>query len=239
MGFRLIFLTLAMSASVQSVMASEQVREASCSVASSYGIYLSGIHTGEMKRVEAWQGTKAIITSNSKASILGIGTAYSQSAEVSWSELENEWVTDKFHQKVSGFRSRDMKVTFTDGGHQSDVDIDGKESTYFSKEIPLRDVDTLSIQIRENLLQDKQAFRLNRQASDGIEPYQYQVHEKQIKIFEKWGELEVIPVEQTGAEHVTFLFAPELEYQLIEARYHGFILRGLLTLEGYESTCGD
>lgn len=237
MRFRLIYLILVMSVGGQSAAANELT--SSCSITSSYDIYLSGIHTGEMKRVETWQGTKAIITSNSKASILGIGTAYSQSAEVSWSDLESEWVTDKFHQKVSGFRSRDMKATFTDGGHQSDVDIDGKASTYFSKEIPLRDVDTLSIQIRENLLQGKQAFRLNRQASDGIEPYQYQVHEKQIKTFERWGELEVIPVEQTGAEHVTFLFAPELDYQLIEARYHGFILRGLLTLEGYESTCGD
>ncbi|WP_375321568.1 hypothetical protein [Aliivibrio logei] len=234
MRFRLIYLILVMSIGGQSAAANEL---SSCTITSSYDIYLSGIHTGKMKRVEAWQGKKASIVSNSKASILGIGTAYSQSAEVSWSDLDHEWITDKFHQKVSGFRSRDMKVTFTDGGHQSDVDIDGKASTYISKDIPLRDVDTLSIQIRQNLLQGKQAFRLNRQASDGIEPYQYQVHQKQIKTFEKWGELEVIPVEQTGAEHVTFLFAPELEYQLVEARYHGFILRGLLTLEDYESTC--
>lgn len=208
-----------------------------CSRTSDYDIYLSGIHTGTMHRTETWQGKTAVVISKSEASILGIGTQYQQRAELSWSSTTNEWLTDKFHQKVTGFRARDMRATFANNGRDSRVDIDGDIDTYSSKEIPLRDVDTLAIQIREHLLQGRQQFALIRQASDDIEPYQLYVQEPQTSIIEPWGELTLIPVEQTGAEDVTYYFAPSMDYQLIKARYHGIILRGLVELNRYTSSC--
>ncbi|MEZ9370811.1 hypothetical protein AB4140_18595 [Shewanella sp. 10N.286.51.B2] len=231
---------LANEAIVKDALASESLAnetDQQCSRNAHYSIYLNGIHTGEMTRTEHWQGKSAVVTSNSEASILGIGTQYQQRAELSWSDATNEWLTDEFHQQVSGFRSRDMQVTFDDAGRQSRVDIDGDVDTYVSKELPLRDVDTLAIQIREHLLQGRQQFALVRQASDGIEPYQFYVQQKQTVTLAPWGELTLIPVEQTGDEDVTYYFAADMDYQLIKARYHGIILKGLIELDSYSSSC--
>ena len=208
-----------------------------CSRTSNYSIYLSGIYTGTMNRTETWQGDTAVVTSKSEASILGIGTQYRQRAELSWSNTTNEWLTDNFHQKVTGFRSRDMQVTFDNNGRESRVDIDGDIDTYASEDIALRDVDTLLIQIREYLLRGRKQFALIRQASDDIESYQFYVQDTLTTSIEPWGELTLIPVEQTGAEDVTYYFAPAMDYQLIKARYHGIILRGLIELDSYTSSC--
>ena len=218
----------------------EALQQASkqCSRSADYDIYLSGIHTGTMSRTESWAGKSAVVTSNSQASILGIGTQYQQRAELTWSDESDEWITDKFHQKVTGFRARDMHASFSDNGLLSKVDVDGDIETYRSEDIPLRDVDTLAIQMREFLIKGRQQFRLIRQASDAIEPYQYYVQQPISKNIAPWGELSLIPVKQTGAEEVTYYFAPEMDYQLIQARYHGIILRGLIELNQYRSTCG-
>jgi len=215
----------------------EELSQNQCRRSSNYDIYLSGIHTGTMARTETWLGKTAVVTSESEASILGIGTQYQQRAELSWSSTTNEWITDKFHQKVTGFRARDMRVSFGNNGRESRVDLDGDIESYTSTDIPLRDVDTLAIQMRQYLLQGRQQFALIRQASDAIEPYQFYVQNKQIRSIEPWGELSLIPVKQTGAEEVTYYFAPTMDYQLIKARYHGIILHGLIELNHYRSSC--
>lgn len=202
-----------------------------------YSIYLTGIHTGELKKIEQWQKDKVVVTSKSQASILGITTTYNQRAELSWLESRHEWISTEFHQQVSGFRSRDMQVTLKNQGHQSEVDIDGKKASYFDADIPLRDVDTLSIQIRQNLIEGRKSFVLNRQATDGIERYQYDVYAKKNITIYPWGEITVIPVEQKGEDHITFFFSPDLGYQVVKAKYHGFLLKGLLELDAYSSTC--
>ncbi|KVX03162.1 hypothetical protein AWJ07_00860 [Shewanella frigidimarina] len=209
----------------------------SCQRSFNYSIYLSGLHTGEMSRTENWQGKSAVIISKSEASILGIGTQYQQRTELSWSNNSNEWLTDSFHQQVTGFRSRDMQATFYNNGLESRVDIDGDIENYTSSQIPLRDVDTLAIQIRENLLGDRRQFALIRQASDAIEPYQFYVKDKLTATIGSWGEIQLIPVEQTGAEEVTYYFAPSMNYQLVKAHYHGMILQGVIELERYVSSC--
>jgi len=208
-----------------------------CSRHASYSIYLSGIHTGEMTRTEQWQGNTGVINATSQASILGIGTEYQQRSQLVWSDATNEWLTQSFHQQVSGFRSRDLQVTFSPDGRQSEVNLDGKVSTYASEQIPLRDVDTLTVQLRESLLKGRKQFALIRQASDAIEPYQYYVQEVQTRTIAPWGELQLIPIEQTGAEKMTYYFAPSLDYQLVQARYHGILLQGLIELDSYSSTC--
>lgn len=203
-----------------------------------YSIFLRGFHTGSITRIEDWQGKSANITSISEASILGIGTQYQQRTELSWSDVRNEWLTDNFHQQVSGFRSRDLQVTFDNNGLRSRVNLDGEVTTYLSKIIPLRDVDTLTIQIRENIISGRRQFALKRQASDTTEAYQFYVQEPLIASVGSWGEIELIPVEQTGAEQVTYYFAPSLNHQLVKAQYHGIILQGIIELDSYVSTCG-
>ncbi|MGX9460079.1 hypothetical protein ACWXWU_02395 [Shewanella sp. A14] len=202
-----------------------------------YSIYLSGLHTGKMTRIENWVGKSAVITSNSEASILGIGTQYQQRSEIFWSNVKNEWFTNNFHQQVSGFRSRDLKVTVAKSGLESRVELDGDITAYQSKSIPLRDVDTLAIQIREYLLHGRQQFALIRQASDAVEFYQYYVKDALTANIAQWGELQLIPVEQTGAEEVTYYFAPSMNFQLVKAHYHGLILQGVIELDSYASSC--
>ncbi|MGS0724975.1 hypothetical protein ACVBKF_02215 [Shewanella sp. 0m-11] len=226
---------LASDASAKETVSAAEPKQ--CSRNAKYDIYVSGIHAGTMDRTENWQGQTAQVTTKSEASILGIGTQYHQTATLAWSNLTRQWLTSQFHQKVTGFRARDMHASFSDNGLSSQVDIDGDIERYGSTDIPLRDVDTLAIQMREFLLQGRQQFRLIRQASDDIEPYQYYVQPKLKKAIEPWGELTLIPVEQSGSEEVTYYFAPEMDYQLIQARYHGIILRGLIELNEYSSSC--
>lgn len=240
---QVIVLSLLLGTLTNTAFANEQAeykhehKHEQCSRTSKYSLYLSGIYTGTMNRTETWKGKTAVVMSKSEASILGIGTQYHQWAELSWSSTSNEWLTDKFHQEVTGFRSRDMQVTFTNNGHKSRVDLDGDIDTYESADIPLRDVDTLLIQMREYLLQGRKQFALTRQASDAIERYQFYVQDTQTISIEPWGELTLIPVEQTGAEDVTYYFAPSMDYQLIKARYHGIILHGQIELDSYTSSC--
>ncbi|MGS0674811.1 hypothetical protein [Shewanella sp. 125m-1] len=222
------------AAAKDAVMAAEPKQ---CSRNAKYDIYVSGIHTGTMDRTENWQGQTAQVITKSEASILGIGTQYHQTATLAWSNLTRQWLTSQFHQKVTGFRARDMRASFSANGLSSQVDIGGDIERYDSTDIPLRDVDTLAIQMREFLLQGRQQFRLIRQASDAIEPYQYYVQEPLTTNIAPWGELSVIPVKQTGSEEVTYYFAPSMDYQLVKARYHGIILRGLIELNHYSSTC--
>jgi hypothetical protein len=208
-----------------------------CHRSFNYSIYLSGLRIGEMNRTENWLGKTAVITSQSEASILGIGTQYQQRSELSWADATDEWLTKNFQQQVSGFHNRDMRVTIDHDGLRSRVSIDGKVTTYQSNTIPLRDVDTLAIQIRAYLLKGLKQFALIRQASDGIEPYQFTVKPILTLTLDPWGELQLIPVEQTGAEDVTYFFAPSMNYQLVKAHYHGLILQGSVELQSYVCTC--
>ncbi|MCE2571150.1 hypothetical protein [Motilimonas eburnea] len=211
----------------------------SCQRHSEFAVYLNGIHTGSMARTESWQGKQAKINTTSKASILGIKTQYQQQAKVQWSDAEQGWLTQEFTQNVSGFRTRNMQVAFAADGLSSEVDLDGKINRYQSKYIPLRDVDTLAIQIRHLVMQGKTKFTLIRQASDGTELYQYQRQPPAPHTIAPWGEQALIPVVQTGAEDITYYFAPELDYQLFRADYHGLLLQGKVLLTQYQSNCAS
>lgn len=208
-----------------------------CEKSAYYHIYLSGIRTGYMNRTESWQGSNATVISQSKASVLGIGTQYNQEATLSWSEQSDSWLTTSFHQVVSGFKSRDMKVSFSEDGSETAVNLDGEITQYQNNGEPLRDVDTLSVQIRQHVLAGDAQFSLTRQATDGPEPYDYEVLELTTINLDKWGEMDVIPVKQTGEDRITFWYAPSLDYQLVKARYHGFILQGGAELQQYQSSC--
>jgi hypothetical protein len=130
-----------------------------------------------------------------------------------------------------------MQVILANNGLESRVDLDGAITTYQSKTLPLRDVDTITIQIRENILNNRQKFTLLRQASDAVEPYQFSVKETVITTIASWGEIQLIPVEQTGSEVVTYFFAPSMNYQLVKAHFHGLILQGMIELNSYNSSC--
>ncbi|MCK6263187.1 hypothetical protein KP803_07850 [Vibrio sp. ZSDE26] len=200
-----------------------------------YNLYLSGISTGYMRKNEQWLAEVVTAKSRSRASILGIGSSYTQSSEMVLEE--GVWLTQSFHQKVTGFRKRDMLVSFPNSVNHSLVMLNGEEHRYESDDEPLRDIDTITMQIRQNLIDQKKSFSLVRQASDGIEAYQYEVLASQVREYERWGDMDVIPVKQSGADKITYYYSPRLDYQIVEARYHGFLLNGRAELVDFTSSC--
>ncbi|OIQ25380.1 hypothetical protein [uncultured Vibrio sp.] len=206
-----------------------------CTKHLNYSLHLSGIHTGFISQTQQWNDNQVLSKNKGRASILGIGSSYTQSSEM---YFENgQWLTQSFHQTVTGFRKRDMQVFFPESENASSVALNGKEYRYESEAEPLRDIDTMAMQIRQNLLDGKNTFSLARQASDGVELYQYEVLEAQAKSYERWGRLKTIPVTQSGAEKVTYYYSPGLDYQIIEARYHGWLLNGRAELVDFTSSC--
>ena len=231
------FGVLLTSAAVSAEAMKSYDNSALCRNSFDYAIYFSGIRTGSMQRYETFDGHQGSVESYSRASILGIGTKYHQKAQFVY--RNNTFLTQTFHQKVSGFRSRDMLVSFSESGLQSEVNLNGELTSYDNPAEPLRDMDTLSLQLREWVKQGLSSFTLTRQASDGPEPYQYQVTAAQRMTVEPWGELEVIQVEQTRAETVTYWFSPKLDYQLVKATYHGFLFNGGLELKSMTLGCEE
>ncbi|MCW8332830.1 DUF3108 domain-containing protein [Vibrio paucivorans] len=242
-GYQWLFAILILSSVGHGALASESLPSADdgamqlCEKSLEYALYLGGIRTGKMSRVEYWKGDQVNATSKSRASILGIGTSYRQESSMTFDHDLQAWVTKSFHQIVTGFKNRDMKVTFPEGPYRSDVDLDGEKQSYYSDEIPLRDLDTLSAQIRFNLINGSKEFELVRQASDTVEPYQYTVLESETLDHDKFGKLTLTPVKQDGADEITFYIAPSLDYQVVKATYHGFILNGVAKLTGFTSSC--
>lgn len=208
-----------------------------CTINIRYRLYLNGIRTGQMTRAEHWQGSTAVIETESKAKILGFRTDYTQRSELEWRAQSHQWISKRFHQFVSGFRNRDMYVDFSEQGHKSRVDIDGVIKHYHSPEFSMLDADTLEVQIRQRVEQGQTKFKLARQATDKVEIYRYTVKAPKNLTVMPWGELNVIPVVQKGADKATYYFAPSMNYRLVEARYHGFFLKGKAELASYQSRC--
>ena len=70
-----------------------------------------------------------------------------------------------------------------------------------------------------------------------LEHYAYTVEPQQSKSYPQWGELDVVPIKQNGADEVTMWFAPKMDYQLIEARYHSMFLPGRMKLVDWVKEC--
>ncbi|WP_052772059.1 hypothetical protein [Vibrio mexicanus] len=120
----------------------------------------------------------------------------------------------------------------------SQVNLDGDIKFYQHDELPLRDIDTIGAQIRQYTFQGLKEFELARQATDKVEEYQYRQLDKKTIETKKWGTLNVLPIRQSGADEITYYLAPELDYQMVQATYHGVLLNGTAQLTDYTSSCG-
>lgn len=207
-----------------------------CNKSFHYKLYFSGIKTGSLKREEHWNDQGAALKSDSYAGILGIGTRFIQTSNMVWNQ-EKGFVTTDFHQQVSGFKNRDMQVKITEGGSRSSMQLNDEFSQYQFDDYQILDADTISAQIRLMVINGVEQFSLARQATKGLEHYHYQLHAEKTETLTPWGEVKVIPVTQTGDESMTYWYAPKLDYQLVYAKYHSFILPGSLKLAEYEISC--
>jgi hypothetical protein len=208
----------------------------SCHNTLKYNIYFAGIKTGWLTREETWNDAGGKISSTSYAGILGIGTKFDQHAEFVWSD-EKGFVTTWFTQDVTGFKNREMKVQISDNGHDSHMVVNDEEMRFSNPDRAILDIDTISAQLRYKLLKQEPRFHLTRQASDMLEHYSYTVEPKLSKSYPQWGDTDVVPIKQDGADEVTMWFAPDMDYQLIEAKYHSMLLPGRMKLIEWNKEC--
>jgi len=193
-----------------------------------YDVYLAGAHVGHLQRVVRWQKSGSTLSAevNAKGNIylLWLESTYQQSSSMVWSPRNNYFITPTFTQKITGIRAREMHAVMSKNGQSSTVNLDDEVSYYKNENQPLYDIDTLGAQIRINLLQDKKAFVLYRQATDQIKKYDFKVVGNETIRHDKWGDLNTIKIKEVGEySKMVLWFSPELDYQLVKAQLDAFI----------------
>ena len=214
--------------STKSLSANDFMLRHLCQKSFEYDIYLAGAHVGHFQRVINWKNNNnelsAEVNSTGNIYFLWLESTYKQTSSMFWSPKHNYFITPNFTQKITGLRAREMSVLVSENGLSSTVKLDGEVSQYRSDTSPLYDIDTLGAQIRINLLQDKKAFILYRQATDQIKEYHFKVVGEEVIQHQRWGTLTVIKVREVGEySKMVLWFSPKLDYQLVKAQLDAFI----------------
>ncbi|MBL4908537.1 MAG: DUF3108 domain-containing protein [Alteromonadaceae bacterium] len=208
-----------------------------CNKSFRYNIFLGGIKAGSLQRKIIWQNNTAIIHAQGNVKILGIGSTYTQTSNLHWSEKNKHFYTDNFTQIIKGLDSRNMTAKITNNGTSSDVILDNEKSQYSTKKYPLYDLDTLGEQLRLELIKGTKIINLYRQASDQIKHYQFKVIGKETIKVKPWGKIETIRLNEIGDHKGTVLwFSPSNNYQLLKAKIDAFITP-VITLTAFNSEC--
>ncbi|UJF18558.1 DUF3108 domain-containing protein [Vibrio sp. SS-MA-C1-2] len=202
-----------------------------------YQLYINRFDIGRVKKVETVQGNELSITSNSRSNVLGIKTQFDQTTQLRFNPKNRVWTTQSYHQIVSGFRNRDMNVNYLNiMGTQTSVNLDGEIDSYQSPE-PIFDIDGLSLEIVRRVIAGEKEFKLSRQATTHLEPYEYQVLGAFTEKTENWGEIKVIKVEQSGSDDITYWIAPDLENEIVRVIYHRILFSGEARLRSIFEEC--
>ena len=206
-----------------------------------YDVYLAGAHVGHFQREIFWQNNDNIVIAevNSVGNIhfLWLESTYQQSSSMVWSSKNNYFITPTFTQKITGIRAREMHAVMSKNGQSSTVNLDDEVSYYKNENQPLYDIDTLGAQIRINLLQDKKAFVLYRQATDQIKKYDFKVVANETIHHDKWGDLNTIKIKEVGEySKMVLWFSSKLDYQLVKAQLDAFI-SPMVFLSDFNENC--
>ncbi len=203
-----------------------------------YDLYLNGFHTGELQRQITQQGADLTFLTRSNMSILGISTTFYQTSRSRYEAQTNRYFTTEFYQVMTGFRNREMRVNMSENGLDSNVLLNGEITQYHSKQYPLQDMDTITMQLQMNVRQGKTHFYTLRQATDEMELFEYQVVGKETLSTRYFGDIEAIKVVEIQDSNAIFWFAPSLDYLMIKAtNIEGWILRGTTELKTYTEVC--
>ena len=208
-----------------------------CHKSFSYDIYLHGLLIGHLTRQVSWQDDQARIQTSSEVDILGIGASYQQLTDLYWSEANKQFLTRAYSQKVVGIENRDVVATFSSDGRQATVNLNGKMTKYSNPKHALLDLDTLSAQIRLNIINGLTKFQLFRQAYNQVIAYQFQITAKEQIDLPRWGKIEVIRLDEISDHKGTTLwFSPKLDYQLVKAKFT-LLIDPTVYLSAYKIDC--
>ncbi|PKH04945.1 DUF3108 domain-containing protein [Moritella sp. Urea-trap-13] len=233
--FKTLLLILSTGLVHISAQASEHI---SCEQEIVYDLYLNGFYTGELQRQIKQQGNTLSFLTRSNMNILGISTTFYQTSTVNYEPQTKRYLTDHFHQVMTGFKNREMRVNITNDGQDALVDLNGEITQYHSSKLPLQDMDSITMQLQANIKKGKKHFYTLRQATDEMELFEYQVVGKEVLSSRYFGDIEVIKVVEIQDNNAIFWFAPSLDYLMIKAtNTEGWILRGTTELKRYSGTC--
>ncbi|MFT5880459.1 MAG: hypothetical protein ACI86X_001587 [Moritella sp.] len=233
--FKILLLILSAGLVNISAQASDNI---SCEQEIVYDLYLNGFHSGELQRQIKQQGNTLSFLTRSNMDILGISTTFYQTSTGHYEPQTKRYLTDQFHQVMTGFRNREMRVNMTNDGQDALVDLNHEITQYHSSMYPLRDIDTITMQLQANIKQGIKHFYTLRQATDEMELFEYEVVGEEILSTRYFGDIEVIKVVEIQDDNAMFWFAPSLDYLMIKfTNIEGWILRGTTELKHYSDVC--
>ncbi len=205
-----------------------------CQVNNHYRSYLGGIEVGDFQRQVNYNGKQLLLSSSSKITILGLATDFKQTTQALHNPQQGI-ITESFNQEITGFKARKLKVKINNQDFSSLLSNDN-ESINYQHSAPIRDADTIVLEVARLVKQGMSEFELTRQASDGIETYHYQVQGREVLNINDQ-RFEAIKVKQQGKEQVSFWFEPSHHYRMLKARYHHWLLDGTIELQTFTSNC--
>ncbi|WP_235862072.1 DUF3108 domain-containing protein [Photobacterium kishitanii] len=144
----------------------------------------------------------------------------SQHSKFHWSLQRQSFVTDSFERNIKGLMTGKVSATFSDNGAKSTVIEDGKSHQFSEALLPILDGDTISAQMRLDIMQGKKNFDFILQNSDDTSHYYFKVIGEET-IATNFGELKAIRVDQIkkSDRQLSLWFAPSIDYQLVRATY--------------------
>jgi len=203
-----------------------------------YDLYINGFHTGELQRQIIQKGAELSFLTRSNMSILGIGTTFYQTSSSRYESQQQRYLTSEFYQVMTGFKNREMRVSISETGLDSNVMLNGEITQYHSNKYPLQDMDAITMQLQANVRQGQTHFYTLRQATDEMELFEYRVVGKETLSTHNFGDIEAIKVVEMQDSNVTLWFAPSLDYLMIKAtNIEGWVLKGTTELKAYTDGC--
>ncbi|OAN13736.1 hypothetical protein A3K86_14335 [Photobacterium jeanii] len=211
-----------------------------CKKTLSYQLYFSGLKVGTLERHVHWRGNGAKVYAYGSANVLVTKNKYNNQSQLVWSAEKQSFITQSFTQQISGLVSRNVVAAFGKDGQSATVTKDGETKHYEDPEFPLLDGDTLGTQLRLLLIQGKTKFDFMMQSTSGVNHYFFEVLGTE-EVENRYGKMKAIKVRQTEVNdrQIDMWFAPELDYQLVKAKYKRNLLRLEAEIVQFKKVCPE
>ncbi|WP_158587022.1 DUF3108 domain-containing protein [Motilimonas pumila] len=209
-----------------------------CDNAITYDFFYRGSHIGQGTRSTQWQDNQASVTTEGKISVLVFKNKGKQVTNIRWSEDQQQFLPTQFIRDIDGFSDAYVRATFSQDNLSSEVNLDGEKKYYKQESVPITDMDAIALQIQRNLQQGVSAFDFKMQRAEKVSHYYFQVRgQETVKIGNKQYQAWAVEQIKKKDRKLVMWFAPELEWQMVQAHYKRRILDITATAVNYQSAC--
>ncbi|MFO6422819.1 DUF3108 domain-containing protein [Motilimonas sp. KMU-193] len=186
-----------------------------------YQLTYKGSNVGKIQRQQVWQGHDIKASTSGRVSFLMFKFSGSHHAQLSWSPIQQRYLTREYTQDVKGFSDTSTQAHFSENSLNSKLTLNGESKDYSDLEQPIVDFEAIAVQMRHYLMtQSASEFDFVLQKSDKTSRYYFQAQgEETIKV--KGQDIKAIKISQVRKKDrkLHLWFAPELNYQLVKASY--------------------